>query len=868
MPHPPHPTRSYITDRYRRLRRWRWGLMVLASCLLCLLLTPAWAPAFAQGPGPHPAGDSPLGHLAQATLTQGQHLYEAGRYPEAIPVLEQVANTTADPAEAVLALRNLALVQRQLGQWQAAEQSIQQGFDRLQGDPTLATGKALTASLLAVQGSVALDQGQAEAAIAHWQEAAQLYGDLGQPEAATQAQINQAQALQQLGFHRQVVTTLQPTVTALADQPASLNQAVALRTLGDSLVQVGSLTAAKTALSQSLAIAQALPNPAAVGAAALSLGNLSLTQGNTAAAEVYFDQAAAPGMPPSTQMQAQLSRLQHYSQTGQGAQGQRLWADLLAHLDSLPPSQPHRLARITLAQALIDLGVAQNPTPRQIADILAVAVQESQVARDSRTESFALGTLGTLYETHQQWEAARSLTQSALTLAEAIDAKDSLYRWEGQLGRIYKAQGQDDQAIAAYQDAIGTLKRLRTDLVAVNPAVQVSFQKTVEPIHRDLVSLLLSPNRSSTSGDLEAARQTIESLQLAELDNFFREACLSAASVDIDQLDQRAAVLYPIILADRLEVIVSLPHQALRHYASSVPAAQLSQTIKQLQQALVLRVGRQHLAPAQQIYNWVLAPAAADLAASGVDTLVFVLDGALRNIPMGALYDGKQFLIEQYNLALTPGLQLIDPKPIDAQRLRVLTAGISESRQGFSSLPNVISEVQEIQETVPASVLLNDDFTVQAFEKRLTFESSPIVHMATHGKFSSSNDDTFVLTWDDRLDITALSNLLQVSEFNQAGPVELLVLSACETATGDQQAALGMAGMAVRSGARSTIATLWPVNDEATAMLMSELYTGLATQTMTKAEALRNAQLKVLKEPKFRQHPFFWAPYVLLGNWL
>jgi CHAT domain-containing protein len=845
----------------RLSRRWCYGIVALISCLLCLILPPA----LASGPAPLVR---PLFAQAQATLQRGQQLYEAGRYREAIPVLEQVVKTASDSAEAIVALRNLALVQLQLGQWSAAEASLDQAFERLQASPGLGNGQALAASLLDVQGSVALDQGQAEAAIAHWDRAAAIYTDLNQPLAATQARINQAQSLQQLGFHRQVVTRLEPIVTAMADQPAALAQAVALRTLGDSLVQVGSLAAAETALSQSLTIAQALPNQAAVGTAALSLGNLNLARGEAAAAEPYFAQATNPGVPTSVQMQAQINQLRGYSKTGQVAAAQRLWPDILATLNILPPSQPHRLARINLAQTLLDLGVTQNPTPRQIADILAVAVHDSQAAGDQRSESFALGTLGHLYETQQQWEEARSLSQSALALALAIDAKDSLYRWEGQLGRIYKAQGKADQAIAAYSDAIGTLKLLRTDLVAVNPAVQLSFQETVEPIHRDLVSLLLSPDRDSTPGDLEAARQTIESLQLAELDNFFREACLTAAAVDIDRLDQRAAVVYPIILADRLEVIVSLPNQTLRHYASAVPAPQLSQTIEQLQKSLVLRVGRQHIAPAQQIYNWVIAPAAADLAASGVDTLVFVLDGELRNIPMAVLYDGDRFLLEQYNLALTPGLQLIDPKPIDPQALRVLTAGLSESRQGFSSLPNVVSEVQEIQDTVPTTVLLNDDFTVETFESRLTFESTPVVHLATHGKFSSSNADTFVLTWDDRLDITALNNLLQVSELNQAGPVELLVLSACQTATGDKQAALGMAGMAVRSGARSTIATLWQVNDEATAILMSELYNGLATKTLTKAEALRQAQLKVLREPQFRQHPYFWGPYVLLGNWL
>lgn len=856
--------RPPATPPVSRLPRWLcYGIVVLITGLLCVMLPPALA---SDSAAVFPMLTSPL--IAQATLQQGQQLYEAGRYREAIPVLERVAGTATDPAEAVVAWRNLALVQLHLGQWRAAENSLQRGFERLEGSLALANGRSLTASLLEVQGSVALDQGQAQAAIAAWEEATAIYTALNQPLAATQTRVNQAQALQQLGFHRQVVSTLQPLVADLEVQPSSLTQAVALRTLGDSLVQVGSLTEAGAVLAQSLAVAHALPNPAAAGAAAVSLGNLALAQDNPTAAQKYFAQTTTAGVPASVQVQAQLNRLRAYRQTGQIAAAQRLWPDILTTLNTLPPSQPHRFARINLAQTLIDLGVQQNPAPRQIADILAVAVRDAQAANDPRTESFAMGTLGHLYETQQQWEDARSVTQSALTLAQDINAKDVLYRWEGQLGRIYKAQGKDDKAIAAYTDAIDTLKLLRTDLVAVNPAVQVSFQETVEPIHRDLVSLLLSPNRNSTPGDLEAARQTIESLQLAELDNFFREACLSAAAVDIDQLDQRAAVVYPVILADRLEVIVSLPHQALRHYVSAVPAAQLEQTIEQLQRALVLRVGRQHLAPAQQIYDWVIRPAAADLMASGVDTLVFVLDGELRNIPMAALYNGSEFLLEQYSIALAPGLQLIDPKPIEAQALRVLTAGISESRQGFSSLPNVVGEVQEIQDTVPTTVLLNGDFTVKSFESRLTFESTPIVHMATHGKFSSNNAETFVLTWDDRLDITALNNLLQISELNQAGPVELLVLSACQTATGDKQAALGMAGMAVRSGARSTIATLWQVNDEATAILMSELYTDLATQTMTKAEALRNAQLRVLKEPKFRQHPFFWAPYVLLGNWL
>ncbi|MEM0982087.1 MAG: CHAT domain-containing protein, partial [Cyanobacteria bacterium P01_H01_bin.58] len=638
---------------------------------------------------------------------------------------------------------------------------------------------------------------------------------------------------------------------------------------GDSLLQAGRFLEAEAALQQSLAIAQVLSAPAASSAAYLSLGNLNAAVSQTEAALDFYQQADQPDAATDVRLQAQLNRLSLLAKAGQTAPVKANWSAILAALDELPPNQTTLAAKINLAQSLIELPISDNPHPRQIADILARTIQQAQGMGDRRSESFAQGTLGHLYETLEQWPEAETVSQSALALAQQINATDVTYRWQWQLGRIYKAEKQTENAIAAYTHSVNTLKRLRTDLVAVNPAVQFSFQENVEPIHRELVALLLDPERAATPEELEVARNTIESLQLAELDNFFREACLNAAAVDIDQLDQQAAVVYPVILGDRLEIILSLPNQPLQNVATLVNAVELNQTIEQLQQFLVLRVGQQYLPHAQKLYDWIIRPIADDLSASDVDTLVFVLDGELRNIPMSVLHDGNQFLLEKYSLAFTPGLQLINPTPLEDQTLQVLTAGLSESRQGFSALPNVIEEVNQIQSTVPtAAVLLNNSFTVQALSDSLTLKGSPIVHMATHGQFSSSNEDTFVLTWNNRLNIDTLNNLLQTSELNENGPIELLVLSACETATGDKQAALGMAGMAVRSGARSTIATLWQVNDEATAELMTKLYEQIAEQPITKAAALRNAQLTVLQNPKYRQHPYYWSSYILVGNWL
>ena len=140
-----------------------------------------------------------------------------------------------------------------------------------------------------------------------------------------------------------------------------------------------------------------------------------------------------------------------------------------------------------------------------------------------------------------------------------------------------------------------------------------------------------------------------------------------------------------------------------------------------------------------------------------------------------------------------------------------------------------------------------------------------VVHLATHGQFSSNAEDTFVLTWDEKINIDELNRLIR-GDSKQLRPVDLLVLSACETATGDRNSALGLAGIAVRGGARSTIASLWAVSDEATVELMTYFYQQLAQSKATKAEALRQAQLAILNNKKF-SHPFYWSAFILIGNW-
>ena len=404
------------------------------------------------------------------------------------------------------------------------------------------------------------------------------------------------------------------------------------------------------------------------------------------------------------------------------------------------------------------------------------------------------------------------------------------------------------------------------NLVAINPEIQFAFRDRFEPVYRERAALLLNNNPSQEN--LRQARDTIEALQLAELNNFFREACLDAKPQKIEQIDPDAAVIYSIILPDRLAVILSQPKQPLQYHQTAIKPQEIDRVFEDLYATLnPFLSSTKPLQPNQTLYDWLIRPLESKLEQNKPNTLVFILDGIMRGIPVASLYDGEQYLIEKYNLALTPGLQLLTSRSLTSDTLETIAGGLTEPRQGFSSLPNVETEVSEIATLVPSEILLNKNFTRDRLRGQVTTLPYPIVHLATHGQFSSRAEDTFLLTWDDRINVQDLDQLLQERDFAEDTPIELLILSACQTATGDKQAALGLAGVAVRSGARSTVATLWSVQDDSTAEFMTQFYQALKTSGISKAEALRQAQLSLLRNPRY-QHPFYWSAFVLVGNWL
>ncbi|MDZ8032661.1 CHAT domain-containing protein [Nostoc sp. DedSLP04] len=828
----------------------------------------------------HIQTNKPPATTPQQLLEQGEALYQAGRFTEAVNVLQQAVRSyqrESNNLAQAAALTNLCLVYQQLGSWKEAYATIDNslnllGWDEISQKLNVNNPKSelleILAQTLNIQGELQLADGQTDASIKTSQQAEQIWKKLNDNAGVTRSRVNQAQALRVAGFYRRSLDILNEVSQQLISQPDSPVKVTALRSLGNVLQQLGELESSQKNLQQSLEIAQRLQLPLEISLTEFSLGNTARSLSNIKDAIAHYENAAKIAPNSLAKVQALINQLSLVIENERITEAKSLIPTIQSQLPNLPTNQAGIYARINFAQTLTAIG-----NKKDIAEILATSVQQAKIIGDERAQSYALGSLGEVYEQNQQWQEAQDLTQQGLFLAQKIDASDIAYRLEWQLGRLLKAQGNIEAAISAYDAAVTTLQSLRSDLVAVNRDVQFNFRDRIEPLYRQSVELLLQ-EKGQGKPDLDKARQRIEALQVAELDNFFREACLSNQFVVLDKVVDRnnpnTAIFYPIILDNYLEVIIKLPKQPLIHKTSQVNRQQVEQVITEIRKTIVQPdADHKFKTVSQQLYNWLIKPVETDLKNSKVNTLVFIPDGLLRNIPMSALYDGREYLVQKYSVAISPGLQLFTPKPLGQKKLNALAGGLSQppKNEKFAPLPNVKVELKFIQESgVSTTTLLDKNFTSTNLAKTINAQAFRVVHLATHGQFSSKAKDTFILAADGRINVSELDSLLKSREQKLTEPVELLVLSACETAAGDNRAALGLAGVALRAGARSTLASLWQIGDDSTALFIDEFYRQLVTGKTT-AEALRFAQLKLLEAPEYNR-PMYWAPYVIVGNWL
>ena len=492
---------------------------------------------------------------------------------------------------------------------------------------------------------------------------------------------------------------------------------------------------------------------------------------------------------------------------------------------------------------------------------------------DRRGLSYALGYQAQLRQDAGYPVEALALYRQAVFAAQQADAPELLYRWQWQIGRLLKTQGDRDGAILAYQQAAANLQLIRPDFTASRTSTGGSFRAQVGDAFLELADLLLQRATQQSSAnardaDLLAARDAMEALKTAEVRDYFQDECvtaLQARTVALDRPPPRTAILYPILLADRLALLLNSAH-GIEQIIVPVDHATLVHAVREFRHYLEKRTTREYLPLAQRLHGWLILPLQNALDAQQVDTLVIVPDGPLRTIPLAALHDGQEFLINRYAVVTTPGLTLTDLRPIRRQKIQPLLSGLTEAVQGFPPLDHVRQELAAIHAAYGGKVLENENFRLANIHQELKGTPYSIVHIASHGQFASDVRDTFLLTFDDKLTMDGLERFMSLSQYRDR-PVELLTLSACQTAAGDDRAALGLAGIAVKAGARSAVATLWFINDQATALLIAEFYRQLQNPDISKAKALQQAQLLLLNDRRY-QHPGYWSPFLLIGNWL
>lgn len=584
----------------------------------------------------------------------------------------------------------------------------------------------------------------------------------------------------------------------------------------------------------------------------------------------------------------------------------------LARVDEMP--EGYSRAELALAvgreSAIFGGATANNIGVPALKSVVAM----SGSLADKRLVGSALGNLSGWYE--QTGDRSKAIEMLERAIGVAPDAHDLAIDWEFKLARIYRELGDSSNSIESYRRAAKHIDRVRQDIPVSYTDGKSSFQKNRAPIYFELADLLMQQSDKADNDTqkqmlLFEAQAVMETLKGSELRDYFRDTCsISQSSAIGESLSDGAATIYPVILQDRLALLVNIEGK-FYHFSTKVTADAIQQEVFDFAEMLrdyesdetVLK------ASGKKIYDWVMGPILPRLQENGVEMLVVIPDGVLRTIPFAALWNGSSYLVESYQIATAPGLTLLNADPLVQSKRRTLVAGVTLPGDAIASLPDdyyvsafsetlpegasipTRGQVSELRSEgndervrlwhrldavefevalpeeydLPSTVLLNEEFQVNEFKDQVLNNPYQIVHIASHGFFGGEVEDSWIMTHDDIIDLGELSALFKPKEFSE-NPVELLILSACETAAGNDLAPLGLSGVALASGARSVLGSLWVVSDSATQVLMDGFYQGLQEEDSSKASALQVAQSSALATEELG-HPYYWAPFILMGNW-
>ncbi len=439
------------------------------------------------------------------------------------------------------------------------------------------------------------------------------------------------------------------------------------------------------------------------------------------------------------------------------------------------------------AELLPDAGLPGLNRPLETLAAAASAANDRPAQADIQ---FARALLA---ERRAAWGAVVRHNDAALTLAASGSVAVSP-DWLWQRGRALRAQGEPDRARSIYADLIARLEQLKP---AIDPALLgagSTFRERYGDAYLEYADLLLGRARG-TGGDerqtlLRRVREVTEFSKLVEVADYYRDPCIASAVAPrtVEAADARAITLYPIVFADRIELLVSRQSQ-ISLATVTVPRAELVKLIGEFRLLLEKRATRQHLRPSRRLYDLLIRPIEA-MVFETPGTLVIVPDAILRTMPFAALNDGEKYLVEKTSIGTTISLSLTDPRKIDAVGVRAAVLGLTEARLGFAELPAVKEETGRISKLLQTQPQLDEGFTRNLLITNLSSAAPSIVHIASHGQFATDPRESFLLTYDARMDIDTLRAAVGAGAARSRS-LELLMLSACQTAAGDERSGDG-----------------------------------------------------------------------------
>jgi CHAT domain-containing protein/Flp pilus assembly protein TadD len=804
---------------------------------------------------------------AERLLNQGLQQYRNNQTQAAFQAWQQtlqIYREIKDRKGEGEVLNNFAIAYYNLGQYAKAVDFFQQRLvitrelNNRRGEANALDGIGLNYIIL----------GQYEKAIASYQLAVEIFRELNDRQNEGNALGNLGIAYREIGKYQQAINFHQQQLAITRANKDRAGEGRALGGLGIVYRELGQDQKAITFYQQDLAIARELRDLNGQGRA---LNNLGIAYSNL----LKYKEAVA-----------------FYQQA----------LEIFRNIENLN-AEGSTLGNLGLAYR--ELGQFQK----------ALTFHQQQLAiaytiKDRAAEGRAVGGLGIVYNKLRQYDKALAFYQRDLAITRELGDRKGEGRIMNNLGVLFADLKQPTLSILAYKQSVNIQESIRKELRGLSKEEQKSFLDTVARTYRHLASLLLIQGRVMEAlqvldllkvqeleeylKNVKGNDRTAQGVNLLELEKRIGDQLLGLKFEDspaidlqlanqirqiplselnkvpeyLQQIPQGTVLLYPLILSDRLELILFSPNSSPINHTVKISQTELEDLINNYRTGLLDPISEDYKDAAIALYNLLIRPIERELIQAKAQTILYAPDGQMRYVPIAALYDGKKSLIEKYQVSNLIAYSLSDFSPRSKTQPNILAGAFGgqagEKKFGQSGLPATIQEVRTIANSFQNSVTLTEEsFSRQAIESK--FKNHNILHLATHAEFNKGTPDQSFIIFGN-------GDKIRLNEINdwQIPKIDLIILSACQTGVGklgDGVEILGFGYQVQKAGAKQAIASLWKVDDASTQALMDAFYAELKKGDVTVAEALQRAQVALIKSPQYN-HPNYWSAFFAIGNGL